>query len=79
VTILAPYEQYQPSDHPGVRTGVASAPMQLFDLQADPAEQQNVADRHPEVVARLKAMFDATNRFAPAPPASAKPKAPTAK
>jgi len=79
VTILAPYEQYQPSDHPGVRTGVASAPLQLFDLQADPAEQQNVADRHPEVVARLKALFDETNRLVPVPPASVKPKAPAPK
>ena len=79
VTILAPYEQYQPSDHPGVRSGVASAPMQLFDLQADPAEQKNVADRHPEVVARLKALFDETNRLVPVPPASVKPKAPAPK
>ncbi|MBM3871126.1 MAG: hypothetical protein FJ392_09205, partial [Verrucomicrobia bacterium] len=73
VTILAPYEQYQPSDHPGVRTGVASAAMQLFDLQADPAEQQNVAAQHPDVVARLKARFDEVNRLAlPAPTQKAK-------
>ena len=32
VTILAPYEQYQPTDHPGLRTGDAAKPMQLFDL-----------------------------------------------
>jgi arylsulfatase A-like enzyme len=36
VTILAPYEQHQPADHPGLRTGDASAPMMLFDLTADP-------------------------------------------
>jgi uncharacterized sulfatase len=61
VTILAPHEQYQPSDHPGVRTGDAPAPMQLFDLRTDPAEQHDVAAQHPDVVARLKKAFDAVN------------------
>jgi uncharacterized sulfatase len=66
VTILAPYEQYQPSAHPGLSTGDAPRAMQLFDLQADPGEQHDVAAQHPEVVARLKALFDATNRDVPA-------------
>ncbi len=61
VTILAPYEQYRPADHPGVRTGDAPAPMQLFDLQADPAEQHDVAAQHPDMVARLKQAFDEIN------------------
>ena len=43
MTILAPYEQYQPSEHPGLKTGAASAAMQLFDLQNDPGEQRDVA------------------------------------
>jgi arylsulfatase A-like enzyme len=43
VTLLAPYEQYQPQHHPGVTTGDAPAPMQLFDLLSDPAEQHDVA------------------------------------
>ena len=42
-------------------------------------EQKNVADRHPEVVARLKALFDETNWLVPVPPASVKPKAPAPK
>jgi hypothetical protein len=80
VTILAPYEQYQPSDHPGLRAGDAPAAMQLFDLQADPGEQKDVAAQHPEVVARLKALYDETNRLVPVPPAPApKAKAPPAK
>lgn len=74
VTILAPYEQYQPSEHPGLRTGDSPAAMQLFDLQADPGEQKDVAAQHPEIVARLKALYDETNRLVPTPPEPA-PKA----
>jgi uncharacterized sulfatase len=61
VTILAPYEQAQPSEHPGVQTGDAPKPMQLFDLQADPGEQHDVAAQHPDIVARLKAAYDEVN------------------
>jgi arylsulfatase A-like enzyme len=61
VTILAPYEQYQPSEHPGLRSGAAPRAMQLFDLQNDPGEQQDVAAEHPDVVARLKELFDAAS------------------
>ena len=78
VTILAPYEQYQPSDHPGLRTGVAPAAMQLFDLQADAGEQKDVAAEHPEVVVRLKRLYDAANQAVPTAPAP-KGKAATAK
>ena len=28
--------------------------MELYDLAADPAEENNVADRHPDLVAKLK-------------------------
>lgn len=55
VTILAPHEQARPSEYPGVRSGDAPAAMQLFDLQADPSEQRDVAARYPEQVARLRA------------------------
>lgn len=58
VTILAPYEQAQPSEHPGLRTGDAPKPMQLFDLENDPGEQHDVAAQHADVVARLKKAFD---------------------
>jgi len=57
VTILAPYEQAQPAEYPGLRTGDAQKPMQLFDLQNDPGEQQDVAAEQPDVVARLKKAF----------------------
>jgi uncharacterized sulfatase len=58
VTILAPYEQYQPSEHPGLRTGAAPKAMQLFDLQADPGEQDDVSAQHPEIVRRLTGCLD---------------------
>ncbi len=56
VTILAPYEQAQPGEHPGLLTGDAPKPMQLFDLPADPGEQHDVAAQHPGEVRRLAAL-----------------------
>lgn len=58
VTILAPYEQAQPTEYPGLRTGVETKAMTLFDLTNDPGEQKDVAAQQPEVVARLKNAFD---------------------
>jgi arylsulfatase A-like enzyme len=66
VTILAPYEQYQPSEHPGLRRGDAPRAMQLFDLEKDPGEQRDVAAEHADIVARLKQRFDAISRDVPA-------------
>jgi arylsulfatase A-like enzyme len=58
VTILAPYEQAQPSDYPGQRAGDATGAMSLFDLRDDPGERRDVAAEHPDIVARLKAHYD---------------------
>ena len=66
VTLLAPFEQYQPSAYPGLQTGDAPAAMALFDLSTDPSEQHNVADKNPEVVKRLKSLFDVINNEVPA-------------
>ena len=55
VTILAPYEQSQPSDYPGLRTGDPTKALSLFDLVNDPGEQRDVSAQNPEVVARLRA------------------------
>ena len=67
VTILAPYEQSEPSEHPGVQTGDPPKAMQLFDLQTDPREQNDVAAQHPDIVARLKETYDSMNRDVPVP------------
>jgi uncharacterized sulfatase len=58
VTLLAPYEQYQPSDYPGLVSGDKPEPMSLFDLTADPGEQHNVAGDHPDIVKLLKVRYD---------------------
>ena len=42
--------------------------MQLFDLAADPGEQTDVAAQHPEIVKRMKAMYDVTNKDVPPTP-----------
>jgi uncharacterized sulfatase len=66
VTILAPYEQAKPNQHPGLTSGDKPKRMMLFDLQSDPGEQHDVADQHPQVVKRLQTMFDKTAAAIPA-------------
>ena len=46
---------YQP---PYVRPGTFSRPWQLYDLEEDPRERNNLVATHPEVVARLEAALD---------------------
>ncbi|QDU07790.1 sulfatase [Gimesia aquarii] len=58
VTIIAPYEQAMPNQFPGLVSGDQPASMMLFNLKDDPAEQHNVAKQNPQVVARLKKMYD---------------------
>jgi hypothetical protein len=67
VTIIAQYEQARPNHYPGVRTGDAPAPIMLFDLEKDRAEQRNVASSNPGVVERLKKTFDRMNDEVPKP------------
>lgn len=60
VTIIAPYEQAQPSAYPGAIGGDDPKNMMLFDIQADPAEQHDLSKQHPDVVKRLKVLYDKT-------------------
>jgi hypothetical protein len=39
--------------------------MMLFDIATDPAEQKDVSSEHPDVVSRLKAIFDQTSAELP--------------
>jgi len=64
VTILAPYEQATPEQFPGTFGGEAKE-MMLFHLEDDPAEQHDLSAQQPQVVARLKSMFDAMNSQVP--------------
>jgi N-acetylgalactosamine-6-sulfatase len=77
VTILAPHEQSQPAEYPGIRTGDFPRAMSLFDLENDPAEQHDVAAQHPDVVARLKKLVDVIAEK-PAGPTVNRGQAPTA-
>lgn len=60
VTILAPYEQARPSAYPGVIGGDGPRNMMLFDIEADPAEQHDLSKQNPDVVERLKAIYERT-------------------
>jgi len=60
VTIIAPYGQARPSDYPGVIGGDGPRNMMLFDIEADPSEQHDLSKKHPDVVKRLKAIYDKT-------------------
>jgi len=35
----------------------AGASLELYNLKADPGEKENLAQRHPEVVAKIEAYF----------------------
>jgi len=60
VTIIAPYEQARPSTYPGVIGGDGPKNIMLFDLETDPAEQHDVSSQHPDVVKRLKTIYEKT-------------------
>ena len=66
ITIIAPYEQAMPDQQPGIHNGDQPVPMMLFNLQQDIAEQDNVADEHPEVVARLMKLYHEMQAEVPA-------------
>ena len=51
-----------PSDKylsPALKATLLSAQPMLYDLQTDPAEENNLASKHPEIVTKLRAKLDA--------------------
>ncbi|MBI1355647.1 MAG: sulfatase-like hydrolase/transferase [Acidobacteria bacterium] len=66
VTIIAPFEQARPNQCPGLDEGPEPKPLMLFDMESDKGEQADVAAEHPEVVARLKDLFETLDAEAPA-------------
>ena len=65
ITIIAQFEQANPTQCPGLVSGPDPAPMMLFDMRAEIGEQRDVAADHPEVVARLKSVFDSVDAAVP--------------
>lgn len=62
VRLLAPYEQAHPSQYPGLLTGDTPDQTALFDLDADPAEQHDVSAGHPDLVRRMRGLFEAMEK-----------------
>lgn len=56
--IIAQFEQAHPSQYPGLLTGDLFEKIGLFDLDADPGEQHNLADKHPDIVRKLKRLIE---------------------
>jgi len=60
VTIIAPFEQYNPAQYPGLTSGPDPKAWQLFNVKDDPGEQTDVSALHPNVLKRLKGYAEAT-------------------
>jgi hypothetical protein len=54
VRLIAPFDQAHPSQFPGSMDGPPAAAGLLFDLVADPAEQDDRAREFPEIVQELR-------------------------
>ncbi len=61
-------------DEPAAAKGRAAESIELFDLAADVGEKQNRAADRPEVVAKLRARYDAYAAEAVPPKAAPKPR-----
>ncbi len=60
VTIIAQYEQARPSEYPGVIGGDGPKQYMLFDIVADPSEQNDLSEQYPDIVERLKLIAEKT-------------------
>ena len=57
-TIIAPFEQATPADYPGLKPGEPKNKIQLFNLENDPTESNDLAEEKPEVVKELTEMIN---------------------
>ena len=64
--IYEPYFQQavRMGDWKGYRLGT-KAPLELYDLKADPAEKQNIAAAHPDIVRKIEAIMKAEHSPSP--------------
>jgi hypothetical protein len=64
--IYEPYFQQAArlGDWKGYRLGT-KAPLELYDLKADPIEKQNVAAAHPDIVRKIEALMKAEHTPSP--------------
>ena len=68
----SPFQQaVRIEDYKGFRLGTQE-PILLFDLAKDPAETQNIAEAHPELVQRIKQIMDTSRTETPFWPAKEK-------
>jgi hypothetical protein len=51
-----------PSQYPGLLTGDPVTEVGLFDLENDPGEQHNLAEKYPEIVQKLSALADGVRK-----------------
>jgi uncharacterized sulfatase len=52
-TIIAPFEQATPAQYPGLKAIESEEEIQLYNLQKDPSESNNLASENPEKVQEL--------------------------
>lgn len=56
ITLLAPFEQYQPTEYPSPPGGEPGRKGMLIDLVLDPGERKDVSSEHPDIVRELEAL-----------------------
>ncbi|MCK4919949.1 MAG: sulfatase-like hydrolase/transferase [Bacteroidales bacterium] len=52
-TIIAPYEQHNPGDYPGIKPEKMEGSTFLFDLESDLTEMKDLSEEYPEIKADL--------------------------
>lgn len=61
-TIIAPFEQATPAQYPGIKPMKSEGDIQLYNLNKDPTESNNLASENPERVKELIQYYEAFKR-----------------